>query len=115
MEVVHSEYSQFNKEVSVINKEEQLTLDVPLQRNGQPTAFNFKKLAQKMLTGLGWVIGIVGLTLSVIALVFKLSAFNLIVVALYLIQLGLLIFVRPVRNWGYIMISKLEKGSREAF
>lgn len=102
MEVVHSEYSQFNKEVSVINKEEQLTLDVPLQRNGQPTAFNFKKLAQKMLTGLGWVIGIVGLTLSVIALVFNLSAFNLIVVALYLIQLGLLIFVRPVRNWGYI-------------
>jgi hypothetical protein len=102
MEVVHSDFSGFNKEVLITNKEEQLALDIPLQRNGQPAAFNFRKLAQSMLTGTGWVIGIVGLILSVIALIFNFSAFNLVVVALYLVQLGILVFVRPVRNWGYL-------------
>jgi hypothetical protein len=102
LEVVHSEYSKFTQEVVISNKEEQLALDIPLKKNGQPTALNIKKIAQNMLTSAGWIIGIGGLILSIIALLFNLSAFNLVVLALYVVQLGMLVFVKPPRNWGYL-------------
>jgi hypothetical protein len=118
--VEHGEYIDVEETVEVKNKEEAVGRDIGLEevkgRDGRKKMGKSMKdkLRDKLYT-INSIIMVIGLILSVIAVIVTPVTYNYAVVGVYVVQLLILWLVKDKRNWWYVYDSMNMKGVGGAF
>jgi len=99
LEVEHSDYRKYVEQIDIVT-EQKFAQDISLLRTqGQ---LKPKWEWRRWLGGLNLILAMLGLSLSLIALVLSFNAFNLVIVILYLLQISVILTITRKKSWGVL-------------
>jgi hypothetical protein len=102
--VEHQEHKQFMKPFMVYEKDTKVVDRIPLQKldKSETIEFNLKAMFMNFFIRTYWGIGFIGLFVSFIAFVFYFNALNAFIFLAYIIQIVIMILLRPNKDFGYV-------------
>lgn len=114
LETNHSDYKTFTKQVEIGQANSMIAEDLSLVRSTSSIA-KIKQAIGQNLSRINLIIFIVGLILSVVAILFAFSPLNLIIGMIYLANTALLFSLQKKFESGYIFDSTSNKKVKGAF
>ena len=113
LEASQDKYSTYKMPITLSGKELEITTNIGLSRDNITP--NKKLQLRRWAYKLNKYIFTFGFIFSILMLIISFSVINLIIVAIYIIQLMFLMLNRPPRDWGKIIEVGTGKGLKGAF
>jgi len=102
--VEHQDHKQFMKPFAVYEKDTKVVDRIPLIKKdrSESMGFNLKAMFRNFFIRTYWGIGFIGLFVSFIAFIFYFNTLNALIFFAYVVQITLMILLRPNKDFGYV-------------
>jgi hypothetical protein len=116
LKVSHSDYQGFEKNFTILSKEKQYAEDIALSLNNQVNILQLlKRSLVKFSSTFFNLIWVMGFVFSLIVVASNPLPLNIAILLIYLLQLVVLLLIKPPRGWGLVYDSIDDKGLQGAF
>jgi hypothetical protein len=104
MSVEHQDYARALKQISILREDSKIAENLGLMplTSDKPLSTRLKSSIGKIFLKAYWIIGFIGMGFSFLAMVINFIPINIAIFVLYIVQLALMIMLRPKRDFGFV-------------
>jgi hypothetical protein len=102
--VEHSEYNKVFKNISILKDDSKIAENIGLValEENKPLLATLRSNMGKFFMKTYWILGFIGMIFSFVAMVSNFEILNLIIFLVYVVQMAMMIMLRPKRDFGFV-------------